>query len=250
MSGARKAGLVVGVVALVGALRCYSPDPPSGTLMCSSDPSHLCPEGYNCRGSYCYKNGDVDAGTGVAGATGAAGAAGTGGHAGTGGAGGGTAGTGVAGAAGTTAGSEKFVGHWLFDAGSTEHVACTDGSSKDNDLSTDFVDVLLNADGQTLTASYFCSWKLAIGPMGDSTVLKPVTGQSCSRSVMDATTGTTMFTWTASTFALRTLDGKAASLSSMIGVNYVDDATKTGCIGAACMGTCSIRITGTLTKSP
>jgi hypothetical protein len=68
---------------------------------------------------------------------------------------------------------------------------------------------------------------------------------------MDPNTGTTKFTWHGVTFALRTLDGKTATLTSTIGVDYVDDASKTGCgpTTTSCSGTCTIKITGTLTKS-
>jgi hypothetical protein len=101
----------------------------------------------------------------------------------------------------------------------------------------------------TLTASYFCDWSVTVGPLGDATVIK--SGQSCTRTVTDATNGMTKFTWHGMTFILRTLDGKTASLNSMISVDYVDDATKTGCgTTVSCMGTCSIKLSGTLTKKP
>jgi hypothetical protein len=206
---------------------------------------------------------------GAAGATGVAGAAGSTGVAGTGGHGGAAGATGVAGAAGSTgiagatgqggssgaggaqgppcAGTctikidglmvnsataspdSKFVGHWVYQTGSTEMVACSDGSDKTNDLTGDYVDITLVSSTPTVTldGSYFCDWNLAIGPQGNATIIKP--NQSCSRNVTDAKTGVTHFTWHGTTFVFRTDDGKTGTLNSMIGVDYIDDPSKTGC---------------------
>jgi hypothetical protein len=145
------------------------------------------------------------------------------------------------------AGPDKFVGHWVYQAGSTETVSCSDTSTKTNDLSGDFVDVAIK--NTVLTASYFCDWAVTLGPAGDATVIKP--GQSCSQTVNDMTTGMTMFTWHGTTFTLHTLEGKTATLNATIGVNYLDDATKTSCATSTmgCAGTCTIEITGKLQKS-
>ena len=223
------------VVALMAAATfgcTYAPNPASGTLKCSVSTME-CPEGYACDGTYCNKMGAADGGgagqTGAAGTDGGAGATGTGGAAG--------------------AGSEgaKFVGHWVYDIGSIETVDCTDGSKKDNALAGDYVDVAMSGAG--LTADYFCVWNLTLGPVGTGTVLQP--GQSCSRSMTDATTGVTKFTWHGTTFVMKTAEGKKAMLSSTISVDYVDDATKTGCSPTTtpCAGTCMIKIDATLTKS-
>jgi hypothetical protein len=269
MRGARiRGGLAVLAVAAgaLSAVRCgYSPDFPSGTLHCSTVQS--CPEGYSCDkpSNLCYKHGESPSGAaGASGATGQAGAGGAGGHGGAAGA------TGVAGTGGATglagmggsggmkgpscAGScvikidgpiangnppsvdSKFVGHWVFQVGSTETVSCSDGSSKTTDLSksgppvngqptADFVDLTLS--GGTLNASYFCDWLLNVGPAGNATVIRQ--GQSCSRNINDPTTGVTHFTWHGGTFTLRTDDSKTGTLGSMIPVDYVDDPLKTGC---------------------
>jgi hypothetical protein len=171
--------------------------------------------------------------TGTAGMGGAGGTAGVGGAGGHAGAGGGPpcAGTCTIKIDGTLVNSmaaspdSKFVGHWVFQAGSTEMVACSDGSDKTSDLSTDYVDVAIISG--TLTGSYFCDWALMPGPLGNATVIKA--GQSCSRNVNDAKTGLTKFTWHGVTFTLKTDDSKNATLTSMINVEYVDDPTKTGC---------------------
>jgi hypothetical protein len=263
MRTARAPGFIVILFMLAGGLRCaYAPNPKSGTLLCSETTPKQCPEGYDCDGTFCTKKGEADAGmTGVAGQTGAAGAGGkagtggTGGKAGTGGAGGtgGTAGTGGTGdAAGAAVPTAKFVGHWVFDAGSTENVTCSDGSNKDNALAGDYVDVALNTalGANVISASYFCDWNLNVGPAGQGTVIRP--GQSCSRNVTDASTGVTKFTWHGTTFTFGTTDGKTATLVSMIGVEFIDDPTKTGCspTTTSCTGTCTIKLTGTLTNAP
>lgn len=48
------------VVAAVGAVltACLSFNPASGTLRCSSDSSHPCPDGYSCVTGMCWKNGE------------------------------------------------------------------------------------------------------------------------------------------------------------------------------------------------
>jgi hypothetical protein len=186
---------------------------------------------------------------GTGGSTGVGGMAGGGGHAGGGGAIGGGGATGTAGAGGhvgagtpcagtctikidgamsnsnAVSPDSKFVGHWVYQTGSTEMVACSDGSNQTNPLANDYVDVMLTSAGM-LSGSYFCDWVLTPGPL-DGTVLKA--GQSCSRNVTDPKTGTTRFTWHGTTFNLKTADGKTGTLSATIGVDYVDDATVTGC---------------------
>jgi hypothetical protein len=222
-------GFAVALLAL--SARCaYDPNPASGTLKCSTA-THTCPEGYTCdeASDSCIKNGEVDGGAAGRGTAGAAG---------------GTAGTG-GGAGGGIVGPAMFVGKWIFDSGSSDTVTCTDGSTKQNDLAADYVDVALN--GGTLTATYFCDWNVTVA--SNATVIKP--GQSCSRDMTDPTAGTTKFTWHGTTFTFATTNGKTATLSSTISSDYVDDASKTGCgTTLSCSGTCAIKIAGTLTKSP
>lgn len=229
----------LGLALLAGAaVRCaYAPDPASGTLRCG--PSSSCPKGYSCASDQtCWKDG-----------TSPSGAAGSG-AAGSGAAGSGAAGSGVAGsgAAGSPVGDPAFVGHWIYQTGSKETVSCSDGSTKDNDLTSDYVDVALNSG--TLTATYFCAWIVTLDSNMTTTVIRA--GQSCSRNTTDATTGITHFTWRGTSFAMKTTDAKTATLQSTIGVDYLDDATKTGCgpTTTPCAGTCTIQIVGTLDKSP
>jgi hypothetical protein len=217
MRASRTPGQLLVMLMAVATLRCaYAPDPASGTLKCSVSTME-CPEGYACDGTFCNKKSATDGGQ-----TGAAGDGGS---------------DGVA----------KFVGHWIYDTGSTETVDCTDGSNKENDLGADYVDVAMSGTG--LTADYFCVWDLTLGPVGTGTVLQP--GQSCSRSMTDATTGVTKFTWHGSTFTMKTAEGKKATLSATIAVDYVDDPTKTSCSPTTtpCAGSCTIKIDATLTKS-
>ncbi|HVU50678.1 MAG TPA: hypothetical protein VHL80_08315 [Polyangia bacterium] len=213
----------------------------------------------------CFKNGELPGqggssgaggkagAAGSAGATGSGGAAGAMGTAGAGGHGGSAGSTGVAGATGTAgAGGQKgppcagtctikidatlmnanaaspdskFVGHWVYNANSTETVTCSDGSDNMTDLMGDFVDVTIS--GGVLTGSYFCNWSLTVGPAGNATIIKP--GQSCSRNVTDKNTGTTHFTWHGTTFTFRTDDSKTGTLNAAIGVDYIDDPAATGC---------------------
>ena len=233
MCASRAPGLLVVVLMAAATLHCtYAPDPASGTLKCSVSTME-CPEGYACDGTFCNKKGVADGGgaghTGAAGADGGAGA------------------TGTAGAAGAGSEAAKFVGHWVYDVGSNETVSCTDGSNKENDLAADYVDVAMSGAG--LTADYFCVWNLTLGPVGTGTILQP--GQSCSRNMTDPTTGVTKFTWHGTTFTMKTAEGKKATLTSTIAVDYVDDATKTGCSPTTtpCAGSCTIKIDATLTKS-
>jgi hypothetical protein len=230
---------------------------------------HSCPEGYVCSSSnFCDKKGESPSGaagtggvTGTAGASGHAGssAAGMGGATGIAGMGGATGiagmGGGTAGGAGGAGGAKgtpcagtcmikiegnlmngmapatfpplenRYVGHWLFQSGSTSTVNCNDGSSKVNDLfaMSDYVDVAILSG--TLTGSYFCDWSLTAGIA--MTTIKP--GQACSRNVTDAKTGITKFTWKGQTFTLQTADDKTGTLSATVNVDYVDDASKTGC---------------------
>ena len=231
MRAARTPGLLVVMLMAAATFRCtYAPNPPSGELKCSVSTME-CPEGYACDGTFCNKKSAADGGG--AGQTGAAGAAG---------------GAGVTGTAGAGSEGAKFVGHWVYDAASKETVSCTDGSNKDNDLAGDYVDVAMSGAG--LTADYFCVWDLTLGPVGTGTVLQP--GQSCSRSTMpDPMTGVTKFTWHGSTFTMKTAEGKKATLTATIAVDYVDDASKTGCSPTTtpCAGSCTIKIDATLTKS-
>jgi hypothetical protein len=253
MRASRGLALAVVLLALAGGVRCaYAPNPKSGTLMCATETDskgvRLCPDGYTCDGTFCIKNGEQDASAaGSAGQTGTSGAGGKAG-AGTAGAGGmsGTAGaTGIP-CSGTcmfqitgtltktpvgtvTTSPGRFVGHWIFDAGSKNAVSCSDGSTKDNDLATDYVDVILNGAGAGITSTYFCDWNENIGTAGLEATIRP--GQSCTRNMTDPKSGTTKFTWhgTTFTFTTKALDANAASLTSTIAVDFVDDASKTGC---------------------
>jgi len=53
--GAARRALVAALVLAAGCS--YSPNPESGTLMCSVD-GDLCPEGYGCQAGFCYKDGE------------------------------------------------------------------------------------------------------------------------------------------------------------------------------------------------
>jgi hypothetical protein len=51
------AGTFLSTLLLLAAGCSYSPNPESGTLMCSVD-GGLCPEGYGCTSGFCYKDGE------------------------------------------------------------------------------------------------------------------------------------------------------------------------------------------------
>jgi hypothetical protein len=224
---------------VASATRCaYSPNPDNGTLQCGTGDS--CPDGYRCvtagSGKTCWKNGETP--TGTAGTSGGAGQGGTTGAAGT-------------GAAGTTVlpSGANFVGRWIFLAGSTETVSCTDNSTTMPVIVDDYMDVTQN--GTTIVEDYFCPWNENLNVTATGTTIRA--GQSCSRTSSDATTGTTKFTWHGTTFNMSTLDGKSATLAATVGSDYLKDASKTGCgpnATVACTGTCTIMINGSLGKCP
>ena len=235
-------GLAVLTAIPLLAARCctYAPDPVSGTLHCG--PSSSCPTGNTCAADQtCWKDGETP--SGAAGTSGAAGA----GAAGTSGA------AGAAGGAGgmVTTGPASFVGHWVYQAGSTENVSCTDMTQSSPSLAGDYVDVVLDAG--TLTATYFCAWNVDLDSNMTTTVIR--SGQSCSRTMTDSTTGDiTHLTWHGTAFTMKTTDAATATLQATIAADYIDDPRTCGPTSSmpttSCTGTCSIKIDGTLVKSP
>jgi hypothetical protein len=125
----------------------------------------------------------------------------------------------------------QLVGHWIFATGS-EMVSCASSSNATMDLANDYVDVT-RLDASTLVGSYFCDWKLDVGPTDDTTIVRP--GQSCSRAVA----GGRKYTWAAASFTISSADGHAGTISATISV-VIDDPTTPD--------TCSLVITGTLQK--
>ena len=215
MSGARRAAFAL-ILTSAAATGCtYSPNPVSGTLGCG--PNRSCPDDYVCASdNTCWKKGQVPSGTG--------GTTGTGGTGGRGGSGGGSADAGGP--------ADKFLGHWVFGAGSTLTQTCS-GMTDTAALAGDYVDVSVGLVGD-LSASYFCDWELNIN--GNSTTILP--GQACSYT--DPTDNTT-YSWTGSSFALTTTNGSTASLTASLPFTYANATTS---------GLCSLSISGSLTKSP
>jgi hypothetical protein len=226
----------LGALGLAAALvSCYSPNPESGALFCAD--GGLCPEGYTCSQSKCWK-GSGPAGTG--GATGTGGASGRGGSGGGGTGKGGAGGSGSGGIAGSTdAGINpaalKFEGQWVFAAGSSVMVSCSDGSSSNIALVGDTIPIVAGATADII-ADYYCPWNLNVASNGTSTNIVP--GQSCQ--VVSSTN--TLYTYFGDSFALSTSDGASATLNAKFSATYQD-------VGGA-TGTCTLQTSGTLTKSP
>jgi hypothetical protein len=215
MRSVTKGGLGAGLVAVVllAAARCtYSPDFESGKLHCSAN--QLCPDGYSCdtASNLCNKSAGTPRDGGATDTHGVPCA--------------GTCSITIQGTLKNDAGPNpdgKFLGQWFYQAGSSQTTTCTDGSNQTVDLSTDYIQV--SRTNGNLVASYFCNW--VMNESGTTATIKP--GQMCSRNMVDAATGTTMYTWKGTTFTFATLDGKAATLNASITAQYYDDPVKTGC---------------------
>jgi hypothetical protein len=239
----RASAFLAAGLALVAAACAYSPNPESGKLFCAADRS--CPEGYQCQADgKCYKKGAATSGSGGAVGTGGA----TGADAGADhGSAGGTTSTDAgadrvspldAGACPLTSGTPaaKFVGHWLYAATATNMVTCSDGSSSTMSLAMDYVDVSLGAStGVDLQASYYCTWNMMLGGGGNSA--SAISGQSCPYT--DPANGT-MWVWHGDSFVFSTSDGCSGSVMAAISADFKDAAGATG--------TCTIKVSGPLTK--
>jgi hypothetical protein len=228
MRPARAALGLCGLLAAVtiGAAGCYAPNPANGTLRCGG-PNHVtCPEGYSCAGDGTCWKGSAGRDGGGGGASGAGGSGG-GGASGMRDAGCGTS---------TDAGRvERFVGHWLFSAGATNVVTCSDQPNmpRTTSLLGDYLDVVPGV-GSDLSTSYYCTWSLAVDNSGSSTTL--LAGQSCQVTANDGT----KFTWHGAAFKLMTADGFCGTLSASINADFVAPDNSTG--------TCMLVISGPLTK--
>jgi hypothetical protein len=222
---ARGALGALGALALLGASCAYAPNPKDGTLGCSANLE--CPEGYSCRATdhKCWGNGAGGASGGAGGTGGMGGAGGTGGV--------------TKNACGHNVGTDnsptdKLVGCWVFDGTSMLTLACG-ASTMTKTLKDDWVYVEPTAQAGTVKATYYCGWNLDEGPAGNAATIQP--GQSCTST---DPTSKAVFTWNGTTFTFGSLDGKSATLSSMIDATYVGtDATT---------GKCTIKITGKLAK--
>jgi hypothetical protein len=215
-----RGAILAALVMAMGAVGCYSPNPPSGQLRCG--PRSSCPEGYNCAdGLTCWKDGQSPSGSGGAGGRGGSGGSG---HGGTGGAGGAAGGT-----------LSRFIGTWTFVSPSTRTRVCTDGTNETIAWTGDFFDVAAGVSAP-LTAYYYCDWNLDVSTTGTSTVIRG--GTSCSAP--DPNVSTTNFTWTGQTFTLTTTNGRNATLDASLPYSYTTSAGS---------GSCTMHFTGTLTKS-
>src|SRR6185295_12635725 len=56
---------------------------------------------------------------------------------------------------------DNFLGHWLFQPGSTRTINCTDGSTDTKGIETDYVDVTRGTT-TALLGSYYCDWNLTL----------------------------------------------------------------------------------------
>jgi hypothetical protein len=189
----RRLGLFGALALLVAMARCaYAPKFADDKLQCG--PGQSCPAGYQCR---------RDLNTCWSTAPGA-----------------------------VVPSAENFPGHWVFTAGSTVTISCTDGSMSSKPLTDDFVDVAVGTTTD-LSGSYYCDWDLVLN--ADKTATTIPAGQSCMTT--DPAKGT-VFTWHGIKFAFATSDGRTATLSAEVSSDYVDKGGVTG--------SCSIKISGTL----
>jgi hypothetical protein len=137
---------------------------------------------------------------------------------------------------------ENFPGHWLFQAGSMQTINCLDGSKDEKDLSADYVDI--EKSGSTgLRGSYYCDWDLTLDASATKTDI--VAGQSCQTMSTGTDASITRFTWKGTKFVFTTSDGKNATLQGEITTDYTTTSTK----NVVTMGTCALKISGTLAWS-
>jgi hypothetical protein len=120
----------------------------------------------------------------------------------------------------------------VFTTASNLRITCSDGSTSNKALTDDYVEV---ASGtlSDLTADYYCNWNLTL--KADFTQATILAGQSCATTSTDQT----VFTWHGDKFVFSTSDSVTAHLDAELSSEYVEMAGATG--------TCSIKITGTLT---
>ena len=119
--------LLAAALSTLAASGCgYSPNPPSGKLLCGPDES--CPEGYACLDHVtCSRPGGPRM-------------------------------------CGTTT-AEQLIGHWLFVAPSRRQIVCTNGQTDTDTNWTDYFDVEAGGSAE-LRAFYYCDLDLDIGATG------------------------------------------------------------------------------------
>jgi hypothetical protein len=197
---------------------CYAPDVASGTLRCGTGGS--CPAGYSCRteDKTCWKDGEKAAMGPQGGDVGLA-----------------------------------FEGHWLFVEPAMNVTTCNDGSRVPRSLKDDWIDVTAGGKGD-FSASYYCDWDLNIAPNGKSATLD--SAASCNQDDRDDVTDavTTRFVWTGKSFTFTKTGAASAVVNAEVGAAYtkVLNCTAPGtCVPCVtgCTGTCTIMISGPLTKT-
>jgi hypothetical protein len=104
----RAAHLALAAIFLAAAGCSYSPNPESGTLMCSVV-GDRCPEGYGCTDGFCYKNGEGPSNTDP---------------------------------------RANFLGRWVFGTPTQQVITCADGGDMNNELAGDFIDVTTKGAAQ------------------------------------------------------------------------------------------------------
>ena len=181
---------ITATLALVGMAGCYSPNPASGTLLCSTA-TKSCPEGYSCAdGRTCWKNGDSpDGGNGDGGRS-----------------------------------LSNFIGTWTFVSPSSRVRVCTDGTNETMPWTDDFFDVTAGG-AAPLATFYYCDWNLDVNAAGTSTVIR--SGATCSAP--DQTDSTINYTWTGQTFTLTTTNGRSATLDASLPYTYTTSAGSGSC---------------------
>jgi hypothetical protein len=200
------------VAATAAAAGCsYAPNIESGTLTCGT--GAVCPDGYRCiqSSNTCWKNGESPDGGGM---------------------------TSDGGGPPIT----PFLGHWLFASTAVRTVQCTDTNiPMPNSLMGDFLDMTAGSGGAALSTLYYCTWQLDIGGSGTSTTIRA--NQSCSGT--DMASGT-MYTWHGMKFqfSLGNASSGATPTTATLDASLPADFKKTD----NTTGTCTVTLTGSLTK--
>jgi hypothetical protein len=185
--------LMIGTLVAVLAASSCGYDPQPDSGTLMCGADQTCPDGYMCASGYCYKNGICNP---------------------------------------LASSFDRMIGRWTFVAPSRRLITCSDGSSDDDKMWMDYLDIDVGV-AFPLQSFYYCSLDLDFDPVGTSTVLLPNLGCSAP-DPMDASI---TYTWAPQSFTVTTQDGCRGTLSASIPYEAVSSA---GTV------TCTMDFTGTL----
>jgi hypothetical protein len=214
--------LVLTMLGLGGACT-YAPDFANDQLVCGAGSS--CPKGYSCASdNKCWKIGETPGGTG--------------------GTDGGTPHMDASPDMPSTGDPRiGFVGTWTFTGGTLD-VTCSDGSSRHDALTGDYMVIGLGTAQSTVLAQYHCptGWMLQLSSGNTMAVATP--NQKCTEMTTDTTVTppvVTTFNWSEAAFTFTKTGATAASASGrLMGPFTGTDNTS---------GSCDVMFTGPMTKN-